>query len=172
MSTQTEAVREVVALAGGKIVGKTRLQKSVYILELAGVGFDFPFSYHYYGPYSEDLSWASKDAVVDGAIREQEDQARWGGSYSVFSTTRIDAPRDEISRIRAKLLAITVGADAIALELAATAALLKEEGHADFWAETKRRKSLKATPIALKEAQTLWEKLRQIETPRALPSLG
>ena len=47
MSTKSDEVRDIVALAGGRIVGKTRLQKAVFILELAGVGFGFEFSYHH-----------------------------------------------------------------------------------------------------------------------------
>ena len=45
MTNQGEAVREIVALSGGRLIGKTRLQKAGYLLELAGLGYGFDFSY-------------------------------------------------------------------------------------------------------------------------------
>ena len=43
------------------LVGRTRFQKTAYFLEAAGVGYGFDFSYHYYGPYSEELAVAVSD---------------------------------------------------------------------------------------------------------------
>jgi uncharacterized protein YwgA len=49
---------EIVRDAGGRIVGRTKLQKVAYLLELAGLGDGFQFEYRHYGPYSEDLAGA------------------------------------------------------------------------------------------------------------------
>jgi uncharacterized protein YwgA len=173
MSTKSDEVRDIVALAGGRIVGKTRLQKAVFILELAGVGFGFEFSYHHYGPYSEELAWATKDATAEGLVRQHEEQARWGGTYSVFSIPKLfDLPSDDVSKTRREILSRSMTVDAVVLELAATAALLKTEGSSDWWGETARLKPLKANPQTLAEAQGLWAKLRSVRTPRPLPALN
>ena len=36
----------------GKIEGRTKFQKIVYILQNLGVPFEEKFTYHYFGPYS------------------------------------------------------------------------------------------------------------------------
>ena len=58
----TDKVVAIVRDAGGTIVGRTRLQKTAYLLELAGLGEGFHFSYRHYGPYSEELASAVRDA--------------------------------------------------------------------------------------------------------------
>ena len=51
---ETEKAADIVRAAGGRVVGRTRLQKIGYLLELAGLGEGFPYAYRYYGPYSEE----------------------------------------------------------------------------------------------------------------------
>ena len=53
----------IVRDAGGRLVGRTRLQKVAYLTQLAGFAGDFPFEYRHYGPYSEDLAEAMEIAV-------------------------------------------------------------------------------------------------------------
>src|SRR5215831_5394587 len=88
----------IVRDAGGRIVGRTRLQKIGFVLEAAGVGDGFPYRYKHYGPYSDELTSASRTAAVVGLINETEHAASWGGSYSTFAT---DLPPDlETARAR------------------------------------------------------------------------
>ena len=75
--TTPKDVREIIADAGGSIAGRTRLQKSAYFLEVGGVGAGFDFSYHYYGPYSEELATAASDAKALKLINEE-----WNSSMS------------------------------------------------------------------------------------------
>jgi len=171
MTTGSEAVHKIVSAAGGKLVGKTRLQKTFYILELAGAGFEFPFTYHYYGPYSEDLASAAVDAQIDGLVEEVEDTAQWGGKYSVFVAHRPIEDNSDLGSVRRKIVQIASKADAVSLEIAATAALLKEEGVRDYWEETKRRKPQKARPEVVEAAKKLWQEFRLVDPPRALPEL-
>lgn len=171
MTAASEAVLSVVAAAGGRLVGKTRLQKTVYVLELAGVGFDFPFSYHYYGPYSEDLACAVLDAQVDGLIEENEETAQWGGRYSIFEAKGDPKILDERRSAREALVKIAKSADPVELEIAATAAFLKSEGVPDFWRETARRKPQKARPEVIEAAKELWNKFRQVPVPNPLPEI-
>lgn len=163
------AVAEIVRDAGGKIVGRTKLQKIAYFLELAGLGRDFRFEYRHYGPYSEDLASAARAAKVLGQLEENELSASWGGTYSVYTTRERSAlaagsPRDQ-------LVSLGVKADSIELELAATAAFLAAEGHSDPWDETARRKPEKASDTRLKGAQSLYRALMKIDTPSPLPPI-
>jgi hypothetical protein len=64
-----------------------------------------------------------------------------------------------------------VRADAIELELAATALYLANEGYTDPWSETARRKPEKAGNGRLERARLLYQTLRQIKTPRPLPAI-
>jgi uncharacterized protein YwgA len=167
MSDQVEVVRDVVAAAGGRLVGKTRLQKTVYILKAAGLIDGFAYRYHYYGPYSEELSTATRDAVLDRAVDEREEVAQWGGSYSVFTTDYATNFDPSFAQIVSK----ACGADPITLELAATAAFLKNDGVEDCWDETRKRKPQKATDERIAGAKALWEDILSVETPNPLPAL-
>lgn len=167
MSDHENAIRNVVAAAGGRLIGKTRLQKTVYILKLAGLGPDFSFSYHYYGPYSEELSSSVRDAILDEIVQEEEDVAQWGGRYSIYYA---DNPDDLDPNFR-ELVRTACSSDSVTLELAATAAFLKLSGVENWWEETRRRKPQKATDERVASAKALWQKLCLVETPQALPAL-
>ena len=64
-----------------------------------------------------------------------------------------------------------VDADAVELELAATALFLAKEGFPDPWTETARRKPEKADAGRLAKAKQLYDRLRAIQTPHPLPAL-
>src|SRR5437879_1961262 len=82
----------LVKLNGGRLVGRTRLQKSVYLLRLCGVDLGFDFDYHYYGPYSEELASAARDAEALDLI-EVEWKTSYGNEYAIFhSKTDADFP--------------------------------------------------------------------------------
>jgi hypothetical protein len=159
----------IVRDAGGYIVGRTKLQKIGYFLEAAGVGGGFPFRYKHYGPYSEQLAAAAEHAAALRLIVENESVANWGGQYSTFFT---QVPADPLTHpARARLAHEMVNADAVELELAATAVFLAHEGFPDPWSETARRKPEKADGGRLERAKQLYQRLRQIPTLRPLPPI-
>lgn len=159
----------IVRDAGGNIVGRTKLQKIGFFLEAAGVGSGFPFRYKHYGPYSDQLAAAAQHAAALRIISEHESVASWGGLYSTFQT---DLPPDSSTPLsRIQLAREMVNADAIELELAATAAFLACEHFSDPWAETARRKPEKAENGRLERAKQLYARLQQIPTPRPLPPI-
>lgn len=163
-----ERAADIVAAAGGQIVGRTKLQKVAYLLELCGLGEGFEFEYRHYGPYSEDLSDAIKLAGAFGLIREEERRAAWGGMYSVYSSQK----RGHGDGQRAAFARAAVEVGAIELELAATAAYLRAAEHcADPWGETKRRKPEKATDERLRAAKEAFAMLRGLPVPRPLPRI-
>ncbi len=160
---------EIVRDAGGRIVGRTKLQKIAFFLEVAGIGAGFPFRYKHFGPYSDQLAAATQHASALQLIREVEQVAAWGGLYSTFySSVTPGATQDET---RVQLAREMVNADAVELELAATAAYLSYEGHQDPWAETKRRKPDKADAGRLDKAKQLYARLLKIQTPNPLPAI-
>lgn len=69
-------VLALVADSGGQLEGRIRLQKSAYLLKMAGDP-DFArahFAYHHYGPSSRELSWALQEAVAAGMLKEVEEE--------------------------------------------------------------------------------------------------
>jgi hypothetical protein len=158
---------EIVRDAGGIIVGRTRLQKIGFFLEAAGLGSGFPFRYKHYGPYSEVLASAAQHAVALRLIKEQESVANWGSLYSTFFS-QIGGNPDPA---RTRFLELMRNADAVELELAATAAYLATEQWPDPWNETRRRKPDKAAGGRLERARALYAKLSATSTPRPLPHL-
>jgi len=168
--TTPKAIAELISLAGGRIIGRTKLQKSACALELTGLGYGFQFTYKHFGPYSEELKIACSDAQALGYICEKTEDASWGGWYSVF-TAPAATPKSESDQHRSELLAVTAAADSVDLELAVTAAFLATNGVKDPWHEVEVRKPTKASPDRLKSAKVLYRNLSTIKTPRALPSI-
>lgn len=173
MATVEEArrVASIIRDAGGRVVGRTRLQKMAFILEASGLGSGFPFIYKHYGPYSEELSGASRTAAILGLLNETESPASWGGMFSIFEANI--PPDPNVPEARRRITQETVNADAIELELAATALYLHfaRIGAANVWAETARRKPDKSASGRLDRARALYERIRQIQTPAPLPQL-
>ena len=169
-NNNAEKVARIIRDAGGKVVGRTRLQKIAYLLSASGLESGFSFSYRHYGPFSEDLATAARDADLLGLIKECEQQASWGGSYSIYQADATQHLTDVATR-RA-LATKAAESDAVELELAATAVYLAKEGHRDPWAETARRKPEKAGDGRLVKAKELYRTLRAIKTPVRLPEIG
>lgn len=160
----------IVRDAGGRIVGRTRFQKITYLLIVTGLEDGLPFAYKHYGPYSEDLAIAARDADLLGLLKETEQQAAWGGIYSTYVVDELADPA--VPPARRRLATEAAAADAIELELAATAVLLAKEGHRDPWGETARRKPEKAESGRIEKAKVLYRKLSAIETPEPLPEIA
>lgn len=161
---------EIIRDAGGRIVGRTKLQKIAFFLEEAGLGNEFPFSYKLYGPYSEELSSAIRMATLMNIVSEQVLNTNWGGSYSIYSSNQV--AEVDSTNPRLILAKIASQADAVELELAATALLLNKEGYSDPWSETAKRKPEKAIDNRLESSKLLYKKLSAINTPRRLPSIA
>lgn len=126
MCTKKDDVEKIVDIirdAGGKLVGRTRLQKTACLLELAGHGEGFHFDYHHYGPYSEELAHAAVLASAMNRIHEEEHRAEWGGRYSVYTSSEHNATSAS-EPVRGALIHKAATANAITLELATTAAYL------------------------------------------------
>ena len=150
-----------VALAGGELVGRIRLQKVVYLLDHLGMRSGAPFEYHHYGPYSEAISDAVTDAKFWGHISEAVSfRVADGAPYSSFKTqpeTSEPAHLGNLSAEDAKgYLAKFAGCTSTVLELAATVHWLAfVEKVPDWRAEIEVRKAGKTSNGRLDKALEL-----------------
>ena len=164
MSPETMVVN-LILLNGGKLTGRTRLQKQAYLLHCCGADLnELDFIYHYYGPYSFELADGCVNAKAEGLITMDEHHGQYGTPYTVFRATepQQSAGIGELSPKQSKAVVDrTNQASSIALELAATAAFLQRQGvyEGRVMEELKLRKSRKATAENLKEARQLLKAL-------------
>jgi hypothetical protein len=164
----------IVREAGGELVGRTRLQKVVFLTQLAGFGDEFDFEYRHYGPFSEDLATGIEIAAGLHVVDEEEKRADWGGWYSIYRTTEETPAVASLDRSRFVAAAAQIGA--IELELAATAAFLyAKEGivppRGDPWEATCQLKPDKASHGRLALAKAAYRKLQKLPTPKKLPPI-
>jgi len=156
-------IRDILAVSGGNIIGRIRLQKIVYLLEQYGLGVGFDFSYHHYGPYSDEVSTEIERArFLEKSIEEKlVSVSGTGGFYSVYNIVSDDDEGPEkvgdidADRVKAIVERIKCEPSMIA-ELAATIHWLKKRECVGNWkAELKRRKPTKATDENIDEALKL-----------------
>lgn len=145
-----DIVAAVVEAAGKQLIGRVRLQKTLYLLDRLGLNSGFGYEYHHYGPYSRDLDSATADAKAFGLIRERLNHRQSDGAmYSIFESVVPPSEREQVfgalGRNKASALADRFSqTNVTVLELAATIDWLwRNEGYADWEAEVARRKGAK-----------------------------
>ena len=163
-------VASIIRDAGGEVVGRTRLQKTDYLLEAVGCTEGFTFRYKNYGPFSEELALATSDAVHSGDVHESCRRAAWGGIYSIYRIDLRESSNGAASRSDFAWHAAT--ADAIELALAATAVFLSQDGYENPWEETERRKPPNSGEGRLQRAKVHLDGLREFEVPKPLPHIS
>ncbi|MFG1261095.1 hypothetical protein [Xanthobacter aminoxidans] len=159
-----ELVVGAVALSGGELVGRIRLQKVIYLLDQLGMDSGTHFEYHHYGPYAEAVSDALTDAKFWGKIQESVNfRLADGAPYSSFKT-EVEAPAalGNMSAEEARsLLSKFASCTSTVLELAATIHWLAfHEQRPDWRSEIEVRKAGKTSNGRLEKALSL---LRQID---------
>ena len=163
MQQLDDLVVGTVALSGGELVGRIRMQKVVYLLEQLGMGSGISFEYHHYGPYSEGVSDAVTDAKFWGNIEEVVNfRMSDGAPYSTFKT-KTAAP-DKLGQLNAsdakRFLKKFSGQTSTVLELAATAHwLVHTEKVIDWHSEIKVRKVGKTGNGNLEKAHALLQEI-------------
>lgn len=158
-----------VALNGGELVGRTRMQKQVYLLDRCGGDFGLRYTYHRYGPYSGELAAGCADAKAEQRIETEEEYGRHGVPYTIFRSRAGSTPPERLGGLdaagaRAALEKMGQVSD-IVLELAATIVFLRDEwryfdkGNVSAVEETKARKPLKGTEERIGRALELVDAL-------------
>jgi len=160
MREQEHVVVAVIDAAGGKLTGRVRLQKTVYLLDQLGMNSGFSFDYHHYGPYSRELDNATADAKAFKLIVETFHQRQIdGASFSMFQLNGT-AKSGQFGKLGAKkakeLVAQLADASVTVLELAATIDWLwRYEKIADWQTEIRKRKGVKVQNGRLEKAVEL-----------------
>jgi uncharacterized protein len=102
----------------GEVVGRTRLQKTVWLLQRLGLPTDYVYSLHFYGPYSEEVKADTDSAEQLGLISEDRRVAQNGSEYFVLrARSSASLPSPDQFRCPLEILA---NENATVLELAAT----------------------------------------------------
>ena len=165
--TRPELVAAIIRDAGGRIVGRTRLQTTAYLLDVAGYDDGFTFRHRSVGPYSHEVAEAARTGALLGHLSETRHVAPWGGQYSVYKVD--EGPSGDASSGRSGLAGRAAESSAIELMLAATAVFLFRDGHENPWIGTERRKPMEASEGRLERARILLTILRGIEVKKPLP---
>jgi len=113
-----------------QIVGRTRLQKTVRLLQRLGAPLDYDYMLYFYGPYSEGLQ--AEIGILENLKLVEEQPIQKPGQPSYYILHALEpalkfAERAEIKEFQAQI-SIMNEADATILELAATYDAFKELG--------------------------------------------
>lgn len=166
MADTAKLIVDVLQAADGEIIGRIRMQKIVYLLQELGVGSQLPFSYHHYGPYSEELSRGLMEAeLVDRSIDEAIQPFSSGGSLSIYTlSNKTNRTKDHVGNLPMGRAAQFIGAmkrqSSVVLELAATIHWIQtKEKVADWKGELRLRKPSKASDANVSAAEVLLREL-------------
>ncbi|MBT4867920.1 MAG: hypothetical protein HON53_22695 [Planctomycetaceae bacterium] len=133
----------IAAHPDGQVVGRTRLQKEVKLLQSLGFPTDYAYMIHFYGPYSEGLH--SDIGLLEGMgfVTEEECLGQGGNPYYIIETCD-RAPSADVSEFNEKI-SLMVKADSVVLELAATYDAFRDTGadHEDALRRVRRKKGSK-----------------------------
>ncbi len=88
MNELDELLVQVVALAGGTVVGKTRLQKMMYLLDQCGLNSGCRYNYHHCGPFSAQIAEAAEDACELNLLRYEEKPGFHAVPYGVYQLAK------------------------------------------------------------------------------------
>ena len=78
--TKLARLQRLVEEADGKVEGRKKLHKLVYLCQRAGTDLDQSFVFYMYGVYSPSLAMDLKDAIEWGLLKEQQD----GDTYDIL----------------------------------------------------------------------------------------
>ncbi|MCK4625840.1 MAG: hypothetical protein KAV00_11050 [Phycisphaerae bacterium] len=130
-----------------QLIGRTRLQKTVWLLQRLGAPMEYEYRMYFYGPYSEgvqsDIGLLEQLKLVEEAPGQSAD----GSPYYAFSAREQAvswAESEEVKKYQDSIQLIS-GADPVVLELAATYEAFREMGydHEDAMERLRRKKGSK-----------------------------
>jgi len=140
--------------------GRTRLQKTVRLLQRMGFPTDYDYTLHFYGPYSEGLHAETRLLERLGLVKEEMNLNEDGTPYYILTASEdadipdgVDPFRQDIERMsRAK---------PVTLELAATYDAFRElrYGHDEALERLRLKKRAKCNPQTERDALELLKEL-------------
>jgi uncharacterized protein len=81
-------------LVSGEIIGRKRLQKMIYIAKKISFPFQERFQFHFYGPYSEELTLRVEELCNMGFLDEVKEKK---GGYFQYRYTLTDSGKEFLS---------------------------------------------------------------------------
>jgi uncharacterized protein len=81
-------------LVSGEIIGRKKLQKMIYIAKKVSFPFHERFQFHFYGPYSEELTLRVEELCNMGFLNEIKEKK---GGYFQYRYTLTDAGKEFLS---------------------------------------------------------------------------
>ncbi len=149
----------VAAHNGRRVVGRTRLQKEIKLLQRIGFPTDYQYMIHFYGPYSDGVS--SDIGLLDdaGLVKETPEISQDGNQYYVLNADAA-AVLPEIEEYRPQIEMLSK-AEPVVLELAATYDAFREagSGHEEALQRLRRKKGSKCDGGNVEAAISLLNKL-------------
>jgi uncharacterized protein YwgA len=147
-----ESFRLLAAVIGAHqnhtVNGRTRLQKTVKLLQSLGYPTNYDFRLFFYGPYSEDV-WFDLRLLERLGLAEEEEMASENGKDNPWYKISVkpDAVEEALAKDWSDAIRRMEGTDLVALELAATYDSFRElgSGHADALVRLKRKKGTKCS---------------------------
>jgi len=142
-----------------QVVGRTRLQKTIWLLQRTGLPTDYHFTNYHYGPYSEGLQADVGLFELMGILSEQAHESQEGSTYYVVKANE-KAQAGLVSNITSEITLIAK-ADPIVLELAATYDYYRQKGfaHEMALAQLRAKKPEKCTQPRERKALNLLKAL-------------
>jgi len=150
----------IAAHEGRRVVGRTRLQKTVKLLQRLQLPTDYRYTIFFYGPYSEGVFRDIQLLTELGLVREEERATQDGGSPYFVLQANADAEMEEVGRWQTAIARMQE-TDLIVLELAATYDAFREMGsdHAEGLARLRHKKAAKWSEDRERRALELLEHL-------------
>jgi uncharacterized protein YwgA len=150
----------IAAHEGRRVVGRTRVQKTMKLLQRLSLPTDYLYTIFFYGLYSEGVFHDLRLLTELGLIREEERAAQEGGSPYFILQANAEAEMAEVVRWRSAIERME-RADLVVLELAATYDAFREMGsdHTEGLARLRHKKAAKWTEERERRALEL---LRQL----------
>ena len=129
-----------------RVVGRTRLQKTMKLLQRLGMPTDYLYTMFFYGPYSEGLFRDIGRCGALGLLTEVEHPGPEGATPTFVLRATAEADMEEVAPWR-EAIGTMQGSDLVVLELAATYDAFREMGshHAEAVTRLKHKKAAKWT---------------------------
>jgi uncharacterized protein YwgA len=150
----------IAAHPNGELIARTRLQKTVRLLQRKGLPTDYDYMTHFYGPYSEgiqaDIGLLESFALVSESLDHMQD----GTPYYTLKA-KPECKLEELAPFQ-KYIDVMAVQSTVILELAATYDAFREQGdsHEHAVLRVRRKKGAKCDDGRLEKAFKLLQELK------------
>ena len=164
-------VQIVAAAANGEIKGSPVLQRTAYLLEVAGVGYGFKFGSKFCSPFCEELDRATRSASALGKLDVEIIKTEWGVTKKTYRTSipyKGTGGADDYYQV---IVNKAIACNPKQLDLATAAAYYKRVEKKDPWREVEDLKAYDRENGTFEKSQKLYEELRSMPALANLPEI-